>query len=58
MLSEIKIGDKIKCLDCGEVITIEEIKFTFDAEYIVCPKCGKFRDIQYYHMFGEKVDGE
>ena len=57
-LSEIKMGDKLKCIDCGEVIELTKKTMIFDeeAEYIICPNCGSKRDIQHYHIRGEKVD--
>lgn len=57
MISEIKRGDKVKCLFCGETIEIKEETFLldFDAEYVLCPSCGKKADSIYYHLEGEKV---
>lgn len=56
-LSQISIGDKLKCLNCGEVITLNDKTFIMDyeAEYIYCPHCKAKIDVQYYHAYGEKV---
>lgn len=57
MIRSIKIGETVKCLNCGEAIVIgsETVCFTFDAEYIRCPKCNKVIDMQLYHMYGTKI---
>lgn len=59
MLKEIKCGDKIKCLNCGESIEISSDTLKFDPhwEYIICPTCDHLSDVQVYHMFGEMADG-
>lgn len=55
---EIKIGDKIKCLNCKKIIQIKEETFKLNCwtEYIKCPHCNKSYDVQYYHLYGEKVE--
>lgn len=52
MISEIKIGDKVKCLNCGEEIELTRETFyaDADAEYIKCNYCGFIKDVQAYHM--------
>jgi DNA-directed RNA polymerase subunit RPC12/RpoP len=47
---EIKIGDTLKCVDCGKDFVLEQVKFDGNGEYIVCPHCDKKRDIQKYHI--------
>ena len=56
-IAELKLGMKVKCLNCKETIELTRDTFLMDcvAEYIYCPKCDKHCDIQYYHRFGEVV---
>lgn len=56
-IAKIKIGDKVKCLNCGEPISLDGKTFIFnsEAEYIYCPYCKAKIDVQYYHLHGEKV---
>lgn len=51
-------GDKLKCLNCGKTIEVNEKSFVMDseAEYIKCPHCKSDYDVQYYHLYGEKID--
>lgn len=53
---EIKIGDKLKCLNCKKPILLN--KDTFKAnesmEYIHCPYCKVNIDVQQYHILREK----
>ena len=57
-LAEIKLGDKLKCIDCGKTILVSNKTFTIDenGEYISCPHCKKRHDIQVYHLYGEKAE--
>ena len=57
MISRIKLGDKVKCLVCDEIIDItrETFKLTVNGEYIKCPHCGKALDVITYHKFGTLV---
>ena len=57
MISEIKRGDKVKCLFCGKTIEINKKTFLldFDGEYVLCPYCKRAGDSIYYHLKGEKV---
>lgn len=59
-VEEIKVGDKLKCLNCLKPITVsdETVKITYSAEYIICPDCKKALDIQLYHLYGEKLNEE
>lgn len=52
----IQKGDKVKCLNCGKTITLDDETFIFDfeAEYICCPHCKAKIDVQYYHLHGKK----
>lgn len=56
-ISKIEIGDTIKCIDCGKAITLDGNTLIFDeeAEYIYCPNCGAKKDVQIYHINGEKL---
>lgn len=57
-LPKIKVGDTVRCLNCKEPIRLEDGKtvfVNFEGEYIYCPKCNKYCDIQYYHLYGEKA---
>lgn len=51
MISDIKKGDTVKCLNCKKHILIDDKTFIFDseAEYIKCPHCGATADIILYH---------
>lgn len=55
-IGKIQIGDKVKCLNCGKEIILNNKTCIFDskAEYIKCPHCKKTYDVQYYHLYGEK----
>lgn len=57
MIGHIEQGDILKCLNCGEPIEVNRKTFTFDidGEYIFCPKCQYYYDVQAYHVSGEKL---
>lgn len=57
MIEQIGHGDKIKCLNCGKPILINEKTFKFDdiGEYIVCPNCNKCYNVDFYNYRGEKI---
>lgn len=55
-IGSIRVGDKVECLFCKGVFRIDEIKFSTDGEYLICPLCKNCADIQYYHMLGTKVE--
>lgn len=56
-ITELKRGMKVKCLNCKEPIELTRDTFIIDseAEYIYCPKCGKYCDAHYYFRYGEVV---
>ena len=56
-IHEIKIGDKIECLNCKKPIIINENSFQLRLLYeaIVCPSCGLALDVQLYHLDGKKL---
>ena len=58
MVAEIKIGDTLACASCGKHINLTNETFLLDAfaEYVKCGHCGAKIDVQYYHLFGEKVN--
>ena len=60
MIGHIEQGDTLKCLNCGEPIEVNKDTFTFDmdGEYIYCPKCQYYYDVQAYHAIGEKLKGD
>lgn len=57
-ITELKLGMKVKCLNCKETIELTQNTFIFtpEAEYIYCPKCDKHCDIHYYFKYGEVVE--
>jgi len=57
-ITSIHVGDKVECLFCKGVFKIDEIEFSSDGEYLACPLCNKCADIQYYHMYGTKIDSK
>lgn len=56
MIKEIKLGDKLFCLNCRKKFELKKIVATADAELIVCPHCKAGIDIQNYHLYGGKVE--
>jgi len=56
MISEISLGDKIKCLKCGETFVLENIGMTNTCEYIDCPHCKCRIDVQVYHLCGTIIE--
>jgi ribosomal protein S27E len=59
MKNSIGVGDKVKCLDCGEIIELNAETFVFDpdGEYVICPHCGEGYDVCAYLVGGEKIAG-
>jgi DNA-directed RNA polymerase subunit RPC12/RpoP len=57
-ITELKLGMKVKCLNCNETIELTRDTFLidFEAEYIYCPECGKYCDTHYYFRYGEVVE--
>ena len=57
MITRIKLGGKIKCLVCDEIINLtkETFRLTVNGEYIKCPHCGKMLDTIVYHKLGTVV---
>lgn len=60
MLCEIKLGDKLKCMNCKKMIEISKETFKHDAvgEYIFCPHCETGTDTIVYHKFGKRWKDE
>ena len=57
-LPTINIGDTVKCLSCKSPIKLENKKTMFinlEGEFVYCPKCNTYCDIQYYYIHGEKI---
>jgi DNA-directed RNA polymerase subunit RPC12/RpoP len=55
MIGEIKVGYPIKCLECGKVFKLEKIRLDECAEYIDCPHCHCSKDVQVYHLHGQRL---
>ena len=60
MIGTIKKGDTLKCLMCGKPIKLDSNTFVIDpdGEYIGCPHCDAWYDVQSYHAIGEFWEGE
>lgn len=56
MISEIKLGDRLFCLNCRKPFTVKKIVATAENELIVCLRCKAGIDIQNYHLYGKKVE--
>lgn len=60
MLTHIRRGDVLVCLNCGKPIVLTNKTFTLDcsAEHIECPNCKAKYDVQVYHARGSKILGK
>lgn len=47
-VSQIKVGDSIRCLNCEKEFEVTKIKATPTGELIECPKCNSKFDVQDY----------
>ena len=58
MLSEMKQGMTVKCLNCGKPIklTNDTFKRSWDCVFVYCPSCGRAFDVQAYHAKGEMLN--
>ena len=55
MLKEIKRGDTVRCISCGDPIVIGSATLWSDqrGEYVICPHCQITYDLQAYHLIGD-----
>lgn len=56
MIDEIKLGDKLLCLNCQKSFILKKLVPITECELIVCPHCKAGIDIQNYHLYGKKVE--
>ena len=57
MLGLISHGMKLRCLNCGKAILVDENTSSNDrdGEYITCPHCHQKIDTMDYFLFGEEI---